>query len=281
MFVGTGVTVRDTQLMRKNKGEILMKNKLVAIIAIILVAIGATMTIAKHDIKQEQPIQTMTLNTLVLPILEERELVLNQTSMDDLSVTKPSDNTGIVTDPTTVIDANGVVTNEATITDVKSPEESSTKSELQPLKTTPTMAYQSEADVNYLSQVEQLIFEQVNVAREAEHLPLLNDSKQMQHYARLKSSDMANRDYFAHENPDGDLMTVFMQQDGMSYHAWGENIAYISGESNPETLAQQFMDNWMNSKGHRANILSSDFSSMGVGVYQIGDKVYATQEFYR
>ena len=41
------------------------------------------------------------------------------------------------------------------------------------------------------------------------------------------------------------------------------------------------MTNWMNSSGHRANILSSNFSSIGVGVYKIGNKVYATQEFYR
>ena len=41
------------------------------------------------------------------------------------------------------------------------------------------------------------------------------------------------------------------------------------------------MTNWMNSQGHRENILSTNFSSIGVGVYKIGNKVYATQEFYK
>ena len=74
-----------------------------------------------------------------------------------------------------------------------------------------------------------------------------------------------------------------MQQDGITYQAWGENIAYIGGDMNEslEVLAQQFMSNWMNSSGHRANILSNNFSSIGIGVYRYRDKVYATQEFYR
>ena len=51
--------------------------------------------------------------------------------------------------------------------------------------------------------------------------------------------------------------------------------------SDPTELANQFMNNWMNSEGHRKNILSTNFSSIGVGVYKIGNKVYATQEFYK
>ncbi|WP_196049123.1 CAP domain-containing protein, partial [Clostridium saudiense] len=69
--------------------------------------------------------------------------------------------------------------------------------------------------------------------------------------------------------------------DGVTYRAWGENIAYIGGVSDPTALANQFMTNWMNSQGHRENILSTNFSSIGVGVYKIGNKVYVTQEFYK
>ena len=69
----------------------------------------------------------------------------------------------------------------------------------------------------------------------------------------------------------------------MSYEAWGENIAFMEFDIDEsfESLAEQLMSNWMNSSGHRANILSTDFSSIGIGVYRVGNKVYATEEFYR
>lgn len=71
-----------------------------------------------------------------------------------------------------------------------------------------------------------------------------------------------------------------MKADGVSYRAWGENIAYIQGANSNSALATKFMDNWMNSSGHRANVLSNNFSSIGIGVYKIGNTFYATQEFY-
>ena len=103
----------------------------------------------------------------------------------------------------------------------------------------------------------------------------------MEHYARIKSQDMGDRGYFNHTNPEGQLITAQMQADGVSYRAWGENIAYISGMSGNSQLATKFMDNWMNSSGHRANILSTNFTSIGVGVYKIGNTYYAAQEFYK
>ena len=103
----------------------------------------------------------------------------------------------------------------------------------------------------------------------------------MEYYARMKSKYMGDNGHFDHIDKEGRLMNEIIQADGISYRAWGENIAYIGGVSDPSALAEKFMTNWMNSSGHRANILSSNFSSIGVGVYKIGNKVYATQEFYR
>ena len=79
----------------------------------------------------------------------------------------------------------------------------------------------------------------------------------------------------------GNLITAQMKADGVSYRAWGENIAYIQGINSNSDLATKFMDNWMNSSGHRANILSTNFRSIGIGVYKIGNTYYATQEFYK
>lgn len=137
------------------------------------------------------------------------------------------------------------------------------------------------SDSNYIAEIEQAIFQRVNQERAAVGLPALSYNTTMEHYARIKSKDMGDNGYFSHEDLQGKLITEQMKADGVSYRAWGENIAYIQGMSNNNALATKFMDNWMNSSGHRANILSTNFSSIGIGVYKIGNTYYATQEFYR
>lgn len=137
------------------------------------------------------------------------------------------------------------------------------------------------ADTNFMSAVETAIFNKVNEERAKAGVPTLTYNTVMQKYARIKSQDMGDNNYFSHEDLNGNLITTQMKNDGVSYKAWGENIAYIGGNVSSDALAEQFMTNWMNSSGHRANILSTNFSGIGVGVYKIGNKVYATQEFYR
>lgn len=137
------------------------------------------------------------------------------------------------------------------------------------------------SDSNYIAEIEQAIFQRVNQERIAAGVPTLSYNATMEHYARLKSKDMGDNGYFSHEDLQGKLITEKMKVDGVSYNAWGENIAYIQGINNNSILATNFMDNWMNSSGHRANILSANFKSIGVGVYKIGNTYYATQEFYR
>ena len=133
----------------------------------------------------------------------------------------------------------------------------------------------------FMAQVEQAIFQKVNQERAKAGMSALSYNTTMEKYARIKSKDMGDNNYFSHEDLNGNLITTQMKKDGVTYRAWGENIAYIGGVSDPTALANQFMTNWMNSSGHRANILSGNFSSIGIGVYKIGNKVYATQEFYR
>ena len=133
----------------------------------------------------------------------------------------------------------------------------------------------------FMVEVERMIFEKVNTERAKAGVAALSYNSTMEKYARIKSQDMGDRGYFDHNDPEGNLITVQMKKDGISYSAWGENIAYIGGVSDANALANQFMTNWMNSAGHRQNILSTNFSGIGVGVYKIGNKVYATQEFFR
>lgn len=146
---------------------------------------------------------------------------------------------------------------------------------------TPSEDNTTNVDVNFMSQVETAIFNKVNEERAKAGVPTLTYNNTMQKYARIKSQDMGDNNYFSHEDLNGNLITTQMKNDGVSYSAWGENIAYIGGSVDATTLANQFMTNWMNSQGHRENILSTNFSSIGVGVYKVGNKYYATQEFYR
>ena len=142
-------------------------------------------------------------------------------------------------------------------------------------------AQSAPSDNNFVAEIEQLIYQRVNSERAAAGLPGLSYNTTMEKYARIKSADMGEKGYFSHEDPQGKLITDTMKADGVSYNSWGENIAYIQGKRGNEGLATEFMNNWMNSSGHRANILSTNFTSIGVGVYKIGNTYYATQEFYR
>lgn len=131
----------------------------------------------------------------------------------------------------------------------------------------------------FLAQVEQSIFNKVNEERRKSGLPELKYDSVMENYARKKSQDMGDENYFSHTDLNGGLISDKMKTDGVSFLSWGENIAYISGVSDSEALAKQFMNNWMNSEGHKQNILSGNYTNIGIGVYKIGNKVYATQEF--
>lgn len=92
--------------------------------------------------------------------------------------------------------------------------------------------------------------------------------------ARKHSADMMKRGFFSHDNPDGQSPFDRMKQDSITYKTAGENIA--AGQ----TSAIFAHENWMNSSGHRKNILS-DFELLGVGVSFGGPyQVYYTQNFF-
>lgn len=67
---------------------------------------------------------------------------------------------------------------------------------------------------------------------------------------------------FSHTRPNGTSFSTALKEQGVSYRGSGENIAW--GQKSPE----QVMDGWMNSEGHRANILNANFKNIGIGYYQ-------------
>ena len=81
---------------------------------------------------------------------------------------------------------------------------------------------------------------------------------------------------FSHTRPDGSNFSTALKEAGVNYSGAGENIAY--GQQSPQAVMEQ----WMNSAGHRANILNPDFTAIGVGHYENGTGVnYWTQLFIR
>lgn len=116
----------------------------------------------------------------------------------------------------------------------------------------------------------------VNVERQKNGLSSLKENWQLSRVARYKSNDMKNKGYFSHTSPTYGSPFDMMKNFGISYSYAGENIA--KGQRSP----QQVMNGWMNSSGHRANILSANFTEIGVGytVDQNGT-TYWTQMFIK
>ncbi|MDU1321817.1 CAP domain-containing protein [Clostridium sporogenes] len=114
----------------------------------------------------------------------------------------------------------------------------------------------------------------VNAERAKAGLPALKANTELSNVARLKSQDMIDKKYFSHTSPTYGSPFDMMKKFGIKYSAAGENIA--SGYP----TAKAVVDGWMNSPGHRANILSKSFTEIGVGLAKSSNGTcYWTQMF--
>ncbi len=115
----------------------------------------------------------------------------------------------------------------------------------------------------------------VNADRAARGLPPLRVNMTLVALARDFAQDMIDRDYFPHDhkNPEGETFEGRLLRYGVSYVNAGENLAM---DSSVDAAERALMD----SKGHRANILSAKYSEVGIGVrYGPAGEVYVVQEF--
>ncbi|HFJ9438859.1 MULTISPECIES: CAP domain-containing protein [Bacillus] len=122
-----------------------------------------------------------------------------------------------------------------------------------------------------LSEFEQRVVELTNAERTKQGLPALKIDTELSKVARIKSEDMQKNNYFDHNSPTYGSPFDMMKKFGISYTSAGENIA--QGQRTPEEVVQA----WMNSAGHRANILNNGFTHIGVGYVESGN--YWTQQF--
>ncbi|WP_425061295.1 CAP domain-containing protein [Sporomusa carbonis] len=116
-------------------------------------------------------------------------------------------------------------------------------------------------------------FDLLNADRRANGLPALKVNMNLVRLAGNYGQDMINRNYFSHYNPEGQSPFERMRQAGISYRYAGENLAINSSVTAAEKA-------FMNSPGHRANILNSNYTEVGIGVrYDANGRVYVVQEF--
>lgn len=111
----------------------------------------------------------------------------------------------------------------------------------------------------------------VNVERAKKGLKALTADWELSRVARFKSQDMKDKGYFSHTSPTYGSPFDMIRSFGISYRSAGENIA--KGQNTPKAVVTA----WMNSSGHRANILNSSYTKIGVGYVSSGN--YWTQMF--
>ncbi len=111
----------------------------------------------------------------------------------------------------------------------------------------------------------------VNEIRKENGLKELTYDWQLSRVARIKSEDMRDNKYFSHTSPTYGSPFQMLKSFGITYRSAGENIA--RGQATPQAVVNA----WMNSSGHRANILNSSFTHIGVGYASSGR--YWTQMF--
>jgi len=154
-----------------------------------------------------------------------------------------------------------------------------------------------------LNRLEHLIHDLVNYERDSADIEKLDWDENLSEIARSHSIDMAKNNYFSHDNSQGDGPSerglnqgYYCKKDYGAYYTEGlaenifqnnlyDSITYINGIptyhwNSLEQIAESTVDGWMESTGHKENILDPNYSKQGIGVaISLGDEVYITQDF--
>lgn len=120
------------------------------------------------------------------------------------------------------------------------------------------------------------VLDLVNQERSKYGLGKLTLSNELTHIAQMKATDMRDKNYFSHNSPTYGTPFEMLQRFGVKYTYAGENIA------GGQKTSEQVMKDWMNSSGHRANILNKNYTQLGVGYVTGGQYgTYWVQTFTR
>ncbi len=201
--------------------------------------------------------------------------VLQQNGFKNINIGNVNQNSSLK-DILALVNSTGNHSNSAAPAPTKSPEPTT-----KPVQTTPspkpvqTKPEPTKAPVNntntgvssYADQVLQL----VNQERAKAGLSALTTNTTLKAAADLRAQETVQS--FSHTRPNGTTFSTVLKEYGISYRTAGENIAY--GQRTP----QEVVTAWMNSPGHRANIMNASFGKIGIGVYQKNGVIYWSQLF--
>ncbi|NLK38777.1 MAG: serine protease [Clostridiales bacterium] len=181
-----------------------------------------------------------------------------KSNLEDLTTT----DTTTTTETTDLLTTAGTTESSTTTIPVETTAAPDTTENLPP----PTITQKSTSPTPKVSEtpssiqdIEKQVAALVNQARRQNGLAELALSEELFNVAQIKADDMASNKYFSHTSPTYGSPFDMMQRFDINYRTAGENIAM------GQRTAQQVFDGWMNSQGHRANILNPSFTKIGVG----------------
>lgn len=242
-----------------------MKNKIIALTLTTILALSSTSTFAAEKVNCNN-------NININDILKNYNIRITETvktaSKTKIQVTKAP----TVKEPVTEVKTPAVTTPAVQTAKPDATQDS------KPVATKPSTATEATKTTAVASNLtfEQKVVELVNVERQKNGLSPLTLDTAISNIARTKSKDMATNNYFAHQSPTYGSAGDMLSKSKINWSSWGENIAY--GQRTPEAVVTA----WMNSSGHRANILNTTFTKIGVGYATKSDGTpYWTQMFTR
>lgn len=161
---------------------------------------------------------------------------------------------------------------ETSAPEMQQPETSAPENQL-PENTTPETQAPSTSPESSVHPYVLRVLELVNEERAAAGLNAVTLDTAASQAALVRAKETVTS--FSHTRPDGRNFTTALTEQGVNYRMAGENIAW--GQRSPE----QVMEGWMNSSGHRANILNASYTHIGIGYHQENGVNYWTQLFFK
>jgi uncharacterized YkwD family protein len=204
------------------------------------------------------------------PSVQEKVYVYQGTDMNEINsiIAKYFASLGMTIPQNTVKQPVQTQPNQTVQPQQPSQQEAAKPVQQQPATATPPNTTQTSSA---LSAYEQKVVDLTNQERAKNGLPALKVDLTLSKMAHEKSRDMSANGYFSHTSPTYGSPFDMMKKYGITYRYAGENIAM--GQTTPDEVVKA----WMNSEGHRKNILSPNYNYIGVGYVSQGN--YWTQEF--
>lgn len=192
-------------------------------------------------------------------------------STEELTTSSPEEQTSYAETVTTQSPESDGETECTTVSPPASvPEEETTSAEVTAPETETTGSADSED--SSISEYAKKVVNLVNEERKKAGVNTVDIDIKLTNAANVRSKEIVSN--FSHTRPDGTSFYTAIKEQGFSYRGCGENIAW--GQKSPDEV----MNAWMNSDGHRSNILNSKYTKIGVGVYEAPNgRIYWTQLF--